>query len=161
MTTDTAQPGLPPSGQPPETRLRGKLFGREKKSDPVLLFVLSAVAAGGACGALLRYGWMTFFPLQGTAMPWAVLTENVIGAFILGWILSVFTKKKGKHRYIRAYLGTGLIGSFTTFSGITMDMAFMLHNGSWLVMAIYTSISVTAGLLAAFAGFRIGSIFKK
>lgn len=131
-----------------------------KKTGPAQFIVLSAIAAGGACGALLRHGWMTIFPLRDTSIPWAVMSENVIGAFILGWLLSIFMKKQGKHRYIRAFFGTGLIGSFTTFSGITMDMAIMLHDGSWLIMTVYICISVTVGFVAAFLGLRVGRTFK-
>lgn len=116
------------------------------------------VAFGGATGALLRYSWVTFFPVQGASFPWAIFSENILGAFLLGWLLAIFIRRTGKHRYIRAFFGTGLIGSFTTFSGITIDMAHYVHASSFLLAVLYPVLSITAGLAAAYAGLRIGRI---
>ncbi|TVQ70893.1 MAG: CrcB family protein, partial [Balneolaceae bacterium] len=118
--------------------------------------VWPAIALGGSLGALLRYGWVTNFPVRDASFPWAIFSENVLGAFVLGWLLAIFIRKRGKHRYIRAFFGTGLIGSFTTFSGITLDLAHYVHNSSYLLLSLYTLLSITAGLIAAMAGLRAG-----
>ncbi len=117
-----------------------------------------AIALGGAIGALLRYSWVTFFPVHGTAFPWAIFSENILGAFLLGWLLAIFIRRRGKQRYIRAFFGTGLIGSFTTFSGITIDMAHYVHASSFLLAVLYPVLSIAAGLAAAYAGLRLGRI---
>jgi len=118
--------------------------------------VLPAIALGGALGALLRFGWVSCFPLRDTTIPWAIFSENILGAFVLGWLLAIFIRKRGNHRYIRAFFGTGLIGSFTTFSGITIDLAHYYHNASYLLLSLYILLSITAGLVAAFAGIWAG-----
>ena len=118
--------------------------------------VLPAIALGGALGALLRFGWVSFFPIRETIFPWAIFSENILGAFVLGWLLSIFIRRQGKHRYIRAFFGTGLIGSFTTFSGITIDLAHYYHNASYLLLSLYILLSIAAGLVAAFAGIWAG-----
>ena len=115
-----------------------------------------AMALGGALGALMRYGWVTLFPVQDTAFPLAIFTENILGAFLLGWLLAFFIRKRGKHRFIRAFFGTGLIGSFTTFSGITLDLAGFVHNSSFFLPVLYSMVSMAAGLAAALIGLRLG-----
>ena len=116
---------------------------------------------GGAAGALLRFFWGEFFPASGTGFPWAVFTENITGAFILGWLLAVFIRRLGKHRYIRSFFGTGLVGSFTTFSGITTDLVIFTNSGSYLLLILYTSVSILAGLIAAWAGLTVGRIKRR
>ncbi|MBP3193677.1 fluoride efflux transporter FluC [Natronogracilivirga saccharolytica] len=119
-----------------------------------------AVALGGAAGALLRFSWVTLFPYTNSDFPWAIFSENILGAFLLGWFLAIFTGKTGNQRYIRAFFGTGLIGSFTTFSGITIDLAAFVQQGILLMPVVYITLSVLAGLLAAFAGIFAGKRTK-
>ncbi len=120
-----------------------------------------AMALGGALGALLRYGWVTLFPVQDSAFPLAIFTENILGAFLLGWLLAYFIRQRGKHRFIRAFFGTGLIGSFTTFSGITLDLAGFIHNSSFFLPVLYSMVSMAAGLAAALIGLRFGRATQK
>jgi fluoride exporter len=120
-----------------------------------------AVAMGGATGVLCRYGWTHVVSSTAWGFPWAVFTENILGAFMLGWLLAVFMRRKSMHRYSRAYFGTGLLGSFTTFSGITADMALYSSAGDWLLLVLYPLISVGLGLPAAWVGLRLGRIVRR
>ncbi len=121
---------------------------------------------GGACGALLRYYWGILFSPAYHSFPWAVFTENITGAFVLGWLLTIFVRQRGRHRYLRAFFGTGLIGSFTTFSGITADLALfsgiatdpVTSSGAFnpVLLVLYPVVSILAGLGAAWAGWSAG-----
>jgi fluoride exporter len=116
-----------------------------------------AVAGGGACGALMRFAWGALFPETSGNFPWAVFTENILGAFLLGGLLALFTGKTGNHQYIRSFFGTGMIGSFTTFSGITIDLAAFIHSDELFKAILYSISTVVAGLVAAsigLTGFR-------
>lgn len=115
-----------------------------------------AVALGGAAGALMRYGWSLPFQALSADFPWAVYTENILGAFLLGWLLRVFQRRLGRHRLVRAFLGTGLIGSFTTFSAITVDMGRFYLEAAHMLVWLYPLVSVLAGLAAAAAGWYLG-----
>ena len=136
-------------------------IGKKKHHSLENLLIWPAVALGGAAGALLRFGWTAFFPVDYADFPWAIFSENLLGAFLLGWFLAIFSGKKGNSRYIRAFFGTGLIGSFTTFSGITIDLAEFLQQGMLLMPVVYITLSVLAGLLAAFAGISAGKRTKQ
>jgi len=106
--------------------------------------VLPAIALGGALGALLRFGWISCFPLRDTTIPWAIFSENILGAFVLGWLLSIFIRRQGKHRYIRA------------FSGWMVQMVELLEAGDIKDAFWNLFLSILPGLLLTLAGIQIG-----
>ncbi|WP_229076157.1 CrcB family protein [Actinoplanes sp. DH11] len=102
---------------------------------------LAAVAAGGAIGALARYAISTAWP--GT--PWATWLINVTGCFALG---VTYTLVKG--RIARAFLGTGVLGGYTTFSTASVDT---LHAG-----LPYLAATLLGALLAVWAGSALATL---
>ena len=72
--------------------------------------MVALVALGGAAGAVARAG-------VAAAMhaPWATLTVNLVGAFVLGGLLEFFTRAGDRPAW-RLLLGTGFCGAFTTYS---------------------------------------------
>ena len=106
--------------------------------------VLPAIALGGALGALLRFGWISCFPLRDTTIPWAIFSENILGAFVLGWLLSIFIRRQGKHRYIRA------------FSGWMVQMVELLEAGDIKDAFWNLFLGILPGLLLTLAGIQIG-----
>lgn len=123
--------------------------------------IITLVGLGGAMGALLRYAWGYLFMHSLSSFPWGVFTENVLGAFLLGCLMAVYTGKKKSHRYIRAFFGIGLIGSFTTFSAITKDIFVLFESGGQGLLAFYIIATIFGGILAAFSGILIGRFFLK
>ncbi|RTR28744.1 fluoride efflux transporter CrcB [Robertmurraya yapensis] len=110
------------------------------------------VGLGGAVGSVLRYGvGLASLQLFGTGFPFGTILINIIGAFILGWLTA-----KVIHPHVRAAIGTGLIGSFTTFSTLSVDVVNLIHGGKLLLAATYIFVSLFGGLLFAAFGFRIG-----
>lgn len=110
------------------------------------------VGLGGAVGSLLRYGVaLASLQLFGTGFPVGTILVNLIGAYILGWLTA-----KVIHPHMRAAIGTGLIGSFTTLSTLSVDVVTLIHSGTLLIAAFYIFISLIGGLLLAAFGFRMG-----
>lgn len=110
------------------------------------------VGLGGAVGSLLRYGVaLASKPLFATGFPVGTILVNLIGAFILGWLTS-----KVIHPHIRAAIGTGLIGAFTTLSTLSVDAVTLIDSGKFLIAAFYIFISLFGGLLFAAFGLRKG-----
>ena len=120
-----------------------------------------AVTLGGGIGALLRFFWIAYFPFEWSGFPWAVFTQNIVGTFLMGWLLAIFTRKRGRQRYIRAFLGTGFVSSVTTFSGITVDLAAFTSSGHWMQLLLYPTISIITGLVFAWAGLLAGRNTRK
>jgi CrcB protein len=117
------------------------------------------VGLGGVIGALLRYylglviftWWMSPFPLP-------TLIANLTGSFVLGWLTRRASDWK-IHPYLFTGLGTGLIGSFTTFSSLSAETVALL-NGNMSGMAIvYVLLSLFGGLLMSWFGLKGGNRF--
>jgi fluoride exporter len=108
-----------------------------------------AVMAGGALGTLLR--WVVATLVDIGAFPLATLLVNLIGAFSLAWLAGARSHASDRER---AFLGTGLLGSFTTFSAIAVDMVAL--GGRPLLAGTYAVTTLAGGLAVAHLGLRIG-----
>ncbi|HWM33566.1 MAG TPA: CrcB family protein [Pseudolysinimonas sp.] len=114
-----------------------------------------AVLAGGMIGTGLRLGIDALLPHGDADFPLSTLLINVAGSFALG--LLVARVWPSAPAWLRAGLGTGVLGSFTTFSAVIASVAVLSLAGRPLVAAAYLALSLVVGLAAAWAGLRLGS----
>ncbi|MEE2568344.1 CrcB family protein [Pseudarthrobacter sp. J64] len=115
-----------------------------------------AVAIGGICGTELRYGLGLMFPEHSGAIPWTTLGINVVGSFVLAFLTTVWMARPGTAFWLRAGLGPGLLGSFTTFSAVAYSLDSLARSGAYLPFVGYLALSLVLGLGAAAAGWRAG-----
>lgn len=114
------------------------------------------IAAGGAVGALARYGVMVLAAqLWGAAFPWGTLTVNVVGSFILGVLIEAFALVWSAGEGVRAFLVVGMLGAFTTFSTFSLDVVTLYERGAMAAAAAYVLASVILSVLAVFAGLAL------
>jgi CrcB protein len=113
--------------------------------------VLAAVAAGGALGALARYGALVLWPGAGGS-PWTVFVVNAIGCALIG-VLMVLTVERGRvtHPLVRPFLGVGVLGGFTTFSTYAAGVSDLLVRQEAAVAMAYAVATVAAALGAVWA----------
>lgn len=110
---------------------------------------LLAVAAGGAIGAAGRYLVSTQVARwAGTAFPWGTLTVNVLGAAVMGLLVGLFARVWAVGDPWRAFLTTGILGGFTTFSAFSLEGALMIERGQYLQAGLYAVASVLLCLAA-------------
>lgn len=109
------------------------------------------VALGGAIGAGLRFALNEAFPASVAAFPWVTLFENVAGAFLLALMLTYVLRRRRLRWDVRPFLGTGLLGSFTTFSTLSHELLTLAPAAA----LGYALVSLLLGLLAAFAGISL------
>lgn len=117
-----------------------------------------AVAAGGLIGAELRYGLGLAFPDLPGAVPWATLLINVGGSFVLAALTTTWIARPQTAFWLRAGLGPGLLGSFTTFSAVVFSVDQLARAGEHMAWAAYLALSVLLGLAAAGLGWRFGKL---
>lgn len=111
---------------------------------------LALVAVGGALGGLARAGVGVLLPHAPGSWGWSTLVVNVLGAFLLA-VLVV----RGPSERARLLLGVGLMGAFTTFSGVVVDAVLLADAGRPGTAAAYVLVAVTSLLLAALLGARV------
>ncbi|MET3718371.1 MULTISPECIES: CrcB family protein [unclassified Arthrobacter] len=117
-----------------------------------------AVAAGGLAGTELRYGLGLAFPEHAGAIPWTTLGINVAGSFVLAALTTVWIARPHTAFWLRAGLGPGLLGSFTTFSAVVFSMDQLARAGEHPLWLGYLGLSLLLGLGAAAGGWRTGRL---
>ncbi|MGG2458655.1 fluoride efflux transporter CrcB [Streptomyces sp. RGM 3693] len=110
--------------------------------------VIGAVAVGGAIGATARYGAGLLWPTDGASFPWTTLLVNVVGCALMGVLMVLITEVWTAHRLLRPFLGTGILGGFTTFSTYTVDIQRLLAAGRLTLALAYLAGTLLAALAA-------------
>ena len=119
-----------------------------------------SVAAGGAAGALARYGTVLLFQrYTASTFPFAIFTANVLGSFAFGFLWSLMEDRGWVSENLRLLALTGFMGSFTTFSTFAFDSSMFWRSGSWGLLAANIILSNAAALAAIFLGFRAAKIW--
>ena len=112
---------------------------------------LLIVAAGGALGAMARYGVGRLLP--STGWPWGTLTVNVLGGLLMGalsgWLAS---RSQANGESLRLFAVVGVLGGFTTFSAFSLEVALMIERRDWLPAGGYILASVVMSVVALFVG---------
>lgn len=111
------------------------------------------IALGGVLGALSRYGlglwvsgrWNQSFPL-------GTFIINITGAFLLGFLNTLFIERLTVSPLWRLGIGIGFLGAYTTFSTFGYEAIMLIEGGSLLIAALYTTLTVVVG----FAGVALG-----
>ncbi|GAA1797366.1 CrcB family protein [Agromyces neolithicus] len=117
-----------------------------------------AVAVGGLIGTGLRLACDLAFPHADDAFAVETLVVNLVGAFALGWLVGGPWTRPTTPMWLKAGLGPGVLGSFTTLSAVMASLLVLGREGEWLTASAYLLASVAGGLAAAAAGLRIGSL---
>jgi CrcB protein len=111
-----------------------------------------AVALGGALGAVARYEVARSWPVAAGTFPWTTLGINLVGAFVLGVVLTVAAGGSTTAARVRAFAAIGFCGGFTTFSTWMVEVVLLGRDGDVALGAAYSSISIALGLVAIAAG---------
>lgn len=113
-----------------------------------------AVGIGGFLGALFRYIFVEWSLLTNN-FPLGTLTANLVGCFLLGGFLTLTLGQWKIRPIIRLLIGTGAMGSFTTFSTFSLETLLLLRNQQFSLALIYIIISICGGILLAAAGIKL------
>ena len=117
---------------------------------------LAAVAVGGAVGSLGRYAVGLLLPHAAGDFPWATLTVNVTGAFAMGLLVAFLVDRPGAHPLARPFVGVGLLGGWTTFSALAVDVVGLGAADEVQVAIAYVAATFLVGTLAVGAGAAVG-----
>lgn len=120
---------------------------------------LGAVCRGGLDRAVIRRAGIT-------RLPWATLTVNVIGSFILGMVLgwsaeavadaAATADQVEAARSLALIIGTGFAGGLTTFSTFSWESFRLVSEGRGRAMAVYATLTIAITFAAVVAGIHAG-----
>ena len=123
---------------------------------PVEPAALAVVALGGVVGSLGRYAVGLLLPHAAGEFPWATWLVNVSGAFAMGLLVAFLVDRPGTHRLARPFLGVGILGGWTTFSALAVDVVELGAAGHVSVTVAYVMTTFLVGTLAIGAGTAVG-----
>ena len=98
-----------------------------------------AAALGGALGALARWGLSTALPHSPGGWPWATLLANLSGCLVLGFLLAALFARSAGPPWLRPFLGTGVLGGYTTFSAFSVETLELVRRGAYGIAIIYVA----------------------
>ncbi len=112
------------------------------------------VAAGGALGALLRWGCVSLAARAfGGGFPFGTLAVNALGCLAAGVVAGALEPRAGSPQ-LRAFVAVGLLGGFTTFSAFSVETVTLLREGRSATALGYVALSLAFGLGGVALGLR-------
>lgn len=108
------------------------------------------VGLGGGIGAILRY-LLSTIPLK-SDFPFMTLLINILGAILIGMVVSLSMKQNILSPDTVLFLKTGVCGGFTTFSTFSLESLTLLEQHKPVVAISYMILSLLLCLLGVFLG---------
>ena len=126
-------------------------------TQPRMLSSILTVAAGGAVGAVLRYGVSGISRnLFGESFPYGTLLVNVIGCLVLGILGGYGITKLPSTAQL--FVITGLLGSLTTFSTFGWESTQLMLHSKPLLAGMNIAVNMVIGICAAILGYQLGKM---
>ena len=119
---------------------------------------LISVAAGGALGASARYLLGLWLVSEANRVSWAILSTNVLGCFLIGLVAGLVSHRVELSPAMQLFLGTGVLGGFTTFSAFSLNTLAIAESGDTMLAAGNVALNVVGSLLAVVVGSSIARL---
>lgn len=128
--------------------------------DGALWTVLLAVSCGAALGACLRWALSYWLNSAASILPWGTLACNLLGGFLIGCTLALFSQYLTVSPAVRLFVVTGFLGGLTTFSTFSAENVTMLLAGDYLRALLHAGAHLMGSLtMTAFGLWTVRTVF--
>ena len=90
-----------------------------------------------------------------------VIIANLTGCFLLSFLTYYVIERDILASWLNAGIGTGFIGSYTSFSSFTVTFVKLINSHQWFNAIIYFGISTVGGFLCVFLGYVLANKIAK
>ncbi|MCL6494990.1 MAG: fluoride efflux transporter CrcB [Ignavibacterium sp.] len=117
------------------------------------------VMAGAALGGLLRYVVADLVQRNAKIIfPLGTLSVNVVGSFLLGFIIFFLGEREIISAEMRLFLTVGICGGFTTFSTFSYETLALLQESEFLYASVNIVLNVVISLIAIYLAYLLSKI---
>ena len=114
---------------------------------------LFCIAAGGALGAVARYGLSGCVQNVAPAtFPWGTLCVNTVGSLLIGVFLGI-SELTPVSPAVRLLFAVGFLGAFTTFSTYSMETLNLFRDKEAMLGLMNIGLNNSISLLAVFGAY--------
>ncbi len=126
-----------------------------------MLINILYVGLGGFIGAALRYltsGFVGRVFSQGS-FPYGTFVVNILGCLLIGFFAGLADSRGLFTATSRAFVFTGILGAFTTFSTFSYETMGLFQNGQTSPALTNLGLQILLGLLAVWGGIQLARVF--
>ncbi len=111
------------------------------------------VLIGGTAGTLGRHGIAEWWAGSSAGWPWPTFVVNIVGSLLLGMVVARIARPDDSRRL---FVGTGLLGGFTTYSAFAVETDRLFRDDRLALALLYPTVTVALGVVAAITGMLLG-----
>jgi CrcB protein len=120
---------------------------------------LLLVCIGGALGSGARYLTAIWAASAlGPAFPYGTLIVNLVGSFLIAFLMHIGSATEMLSADVRVMLTTGVMGGFTTYSTFNYETTGYFRDGAWMIGMLNVGVTVAGCLVAGFAGLMLARV---
>ena len=120
------------------------------------MYNIILIGLSGAAGAVSRYGVNQYISHHFGSNLLGTFFANTSGSFLLGFFIGMIATHTNWSNEIRLVVAVGFLGSYTTFSTLSVDTIQLIQKGEFYTAGLNLVASVVIGLLAAMLGLFVG-----
>ncbi len=110
------------------------------------------VGLGGALGASCRYLAAMLGQSFSVSFPYGTLAANLLGCFIIGFLMQLVLSFNWPPPPGRLFLATGFCGGFTTLSSFVYELHAFMQDKEYFYASLYFGGTLVGGVLCFYLG---------
>ena len=111
---------------------------------------ITVIGLGGFFGAILRYQLSTIIQNGSDAFPWGTLVVNIVGSFLLSFIMYLSEYFHVITEESRLFLTVGLLGAFAKTASFSYESLKLFERGETMQFGLYALSTVMFAFLAVY-----------